>query len=201
VGQGQFGQPPAGQGSFGAPPYGQAPAGGQNAPASPPQGAPNYGGGFDRLGPQPGQPGQQGQPGPYGSPVYGQQQGDPGRRDGGQAPTGWAEPGQEPQPPAGKSKRGLIVTVIVVAVLIVVGVGAFVGWSLTNKTSDFTVGACVKQDGSDAVITDCAGGSGVFKIASIVDAENGCPDANQPSLVLTERVGGAKKWACLTPVS
>jgi hypothetical protein len=86
----------------------------------------------------------------------------------------------------------------VVAVLIVVGVGGFVGWSLTNKASDFVVDACVKQNGNDAVLTDC-NGAGVYKITTIVDAENGCPDANQPSLVLTQRVGGGKKWACLTP--
>ena len=35
---------------------------------------------------------------------------------------------------------------------------------------------------------------------NIVDTDSGCPDANQPSLVLTERVGGSKKWACLEPV-
>jgi hypothetical protein len=136
---------------------------------------------------------------PYGAPAYGQQPVEQGRPREGQGPGGWAEPGQE-QPPARKSKRGLIITFIAVAILIVVGVGGFVGWSLTNRGSDFTVGACVKQDGTDAVVTDC-GGAGVYKITTIVDAENGCPDANQPSLVLTERVGGAKKWACLAPSS
>ncbi len=200
VGQGQFGQPPAGQGSFGsAPAYGQPPAGAPTQlgqPAGP--GGPGGYGGYDR----PGTP-QQGGQGTYGSPVYGQPQGEQGRSRDGQPPAGpgsaaWAEPGQEP--PQRKSKRGLIITFISVAVLIVVGVGAFVGWSLTNQASDYAVGVCVKQSGNDAVVTECSGAD-VFRITSIVSSDSGCPDPNQPSLVLTERVGGSKKWACLEPVS
>lgn len=215
AGQGQFGQPPPGQGSFGAAPtYGQ-PAPGTPAPST---GTPGYsGGGYDRSGmaapmgqmgqqpmgqqPMGQQMGQQpmGQ-GSYGAPGYGQVPADQGRRDAGQPPAGgWAE-GEQQEPPPRKSRRGLIVAVIVVVVLVVVGVGGFVGWSLTNHTSDFKVGACVKQNGADAVVTDC-GGSGAYKITSIVETENGCPDANQPSLVLVERVGGGKKWACLAPSS
>ena len=198
--QAQFGQPPSGPGSFGQPaPYGQQPAGqgGAPAPSSPPAGSSGYAGaGYDRQAPI----GQQMGQAAYSAPVYGQSpdQGRP-RETAGQAPMGgWAESEQEVAPR--KSKRGLIISFIVVVILIVVGVGGFVGWSLTNRASDFTVGACVKQDGNDAVVTDCAG-AGVYKITSIADAENGCPDTNQPSLVLTARVGGGKKWACLAPAS
>jgi hypothetical protein len=125
--------------------------------------------------------------------VYGQP-GDPGRP---QPSAGWTEGEQEPPR---KSRRGLIITIIAAAILVVVGVGGYVGWSLTNNTSAFTEGVCVKQDGSDAVVTECSS-AGAYKIVSIVDAENGCTDANQPSLVLTERIGGGRKFACLAPAS
>jgi hypothetical protein len=131
----------------------------------------------------------------YGQPV-GQPGGQPGGPQGGQP--AWAE--SEPQAPVRKSRKGLIIALIVAAVVLVVGVGGYVGWSLTNRGSAFTVGACVKPDGGDAVVTDCST-SGAFKITNIVDTENGCTDPNQPSLVLTERVGGGHKWACLAPAA
>jgi hypothetical protein len=200
-GQGQFGQPPPGQGSFGAPPgYGQPPGqGGAPAPSGPPAGAPGYaGGGYDRQN-MPAPMGQQ--TGSYGAPAYGQPPANQGRaREGGQPSLGGRGDSEQEAAPR-KSRRGLIVTFIVVAVLIVVGIGGFVGWSLTNRPSAFTVGACVKKANTDAVVTDCSGTPGVYKITSIADAENGCPDANQPSLVLTQKVGGTKKWACLAPAS
>jgi len=80
----------------------------------------------------------------------------------------------------------------------VVGVGGYVGWSLTNRGATFAVGDCVKEDGGNAVATECSA-TGAYRITSIVDTENTCPDAKQPSLVLTERVGGARRYACLAP--
>jgi hypothetical protein len=199
-GQAPFGQPPPGQGSFGgAPGHGQPPPGqgGAPAPSGPQAGAPGYaGGGYDRQN-MPASMAQQ--MGSYGGPAYGQPPAEQGR-PGGQPPLGGRGDSEQEGAPR-KSKRGLIVTSIVVVVLIVVGIGAFVGWSLTNRGSAFVVDACVKKANNDAVVTNCSGDPGVYKITSIVDAENGCPDANQPSLVLTQRVGSSKKWACLAPAS
>ena len=125
----------------------------------------------------------------YSAPVYGQPQ-DQGRprETAGQAPVGgWAESDQEVAPR--KSKRGLIISFIVVVILIVVGVGGFVGWSLTNRASDFTVGACVKQDGNDAIVTDCASaGAGVYKITSIVGRREWL-HGHEPALAGAHRAG------------
>jgi hypothetical protein len=88
---------------------------------------------------------------------------------------------------------------IVLAVLVVVGIGGFVGLKLATQGSDaFAVGACVKQSGANATVVDC-GQSGAYRITSIVDTENGCPDPSQPSLVLT--TAGSRKYACLSPAS
>jgi hypothetical protein len=112
---------------------------------------------------------------------------------------GWSYE-ESPQPqPSRKSRRGLIIALVAAAVVVVVGVGGYVGWSLTNRTSQFTVGSCVRQDGGSAVSIDC-GTSGAYEITSIVETDGGCSDVNQPSLVLTE-IGGGKKYACLVPAS
>jgi hypothetical protein len=187
-GGGMFGQPPAANpagGSAGGPPpgttygapagqgYGSAPAG----YAPPPQGyAPERGSA----------PAAQ-----YGQGVYGSAAGDTGRG---------SEPEWPGQTPERKPKRGLIIALIVTAVLVVVGVGAYVGWSMKNSSSEFVEGACVQQRGGDAAIVDCSV-SGAYKIDSIVDTEGGCPDAGQPSLVLTPRGGGATRYGCLVPAS
>jgi hypothetical protein len=109
---------------------------------------------------------------------------------------GW--PSVEPQKQAG-SKRGLIIVLIALAIIIVVAVGGYVGWSLTMRGDAYTVGACVKQDGTGAAVVDC-GTSGAYKITSIQDTEGTCPDPAQPSLELTD-VGGARKYACLGPAT
>jgi hypothetical protein len=136
--------------------------------------------------------------GAYQPATYGQPASEHGQGQGGPVPTGgWPYPESKP-PPARKSRRGLIIVLIAVAVLVVVGIGGYVGWSLTNDTSQFTVGACVKQDGSSAVVVEC-GTDGAYEITSIVETEGGCPDADQPSLVLSEL--GGKKYACLAPAT
>jgi hypothetical protein len=98
-----------------------------------------------------------------------------------------------------KSRKGLIITLIVVAVVLVVAVGGYVGWSLTTRGSEFVVGACVKQSGTDAVVVDCST-AGAFKITSIQDNESACTDPNQPTIVLTGPIGN-RKYACLAPAS
>jgi hypothetical protein len=137
--------------------------------------------------------------GSFGQPSYGQPSPppEPARPGKGVPPGGWPYVGQVEAPPR-KSRKGLIIALVVAAVLVVVGIGGYVGWSLTNQTSAFTVGACVKQDGSAGVIVDCST-SGAFRITSIEDSVTACPDANQPSLVLTGGVGGSRKYACLAP--
>jgi hypothetical protein len=177
-------QPSAPQAQFNSAPapatYGAPPA------SSPPQ--PQYGGSYDRPAPM-------GQGG-YSPGMYGQPAADPGQAGRG-IQASWPEP-EQAKP---KSRRGLIITLIIAAVVVVVGIGGYVGWSLTNRGSDFKAGACVKQSGTDSVVlADCTA-AGAYKITNIVDTENGCPDANQPTLVLTERVGGNRRWACLTPAA
>jgi len=136
-----------------------------------------------------GGPGQS--PGTYGQPSYGPPP-DQGRpRD-----EGWS--GGESEPPKRKSKRGLIIGLIAAVIVVVVGVGGYVGWSLTKGSSDFAVGTCVKQNGSAGLVVDC-GTEGAFKITSIEDAVGKCPDANQPTLKLTEGIGGSTRYACLSP--
>jgi hypothetical protein len=122
--------------------------------------------------------------------VYGGDQGRPAEPD-------WSPPSVAPER---KPRRGLIIALIVTAVVVVVAVGAYVGWSMKNGTSAFTIGACVQQQGTDAAVVDCST-SGAYEIKSIVDVENGCPDANQPSLVLTDANGGHKQYACLAPAA
>jgi hypothetical protein len=131
-------------------------------------------------------------------PAYGQQPAPPVRETSGPPTGGWpyveGQPGEER-----KSRKGLIIALIVVAVVIVVGVGGFVGWSLTTRGSEFVVGACVKQAGTDAVVVDCST-SGAFRITSIEDTEGTCPDANQPTVVLTGPIGN-RRYACLAPAA
>jgi hypothetical protein len=98
-----------------------------------------------------------------------------------------------------KSRKGLIITLIVAAVVIVVAVGAYVGWSLTTRGSEFVVGACVKQSGTDAVVVDCST-EGAFRITAIEDNESACTDPSQPTVVLTGPIGN-RRYACLAPAS
>jgi hypothetical protein len=174
---GVYGTPAGGAQTYGQPPaqtYGQPSGGGQQ-----------FGGGQYGSGNAPAQyPQTFGQPEP--------------RRDAMAQPSGgW--PSVEPSQKAPGPRRGLIIVLITLAILVVVGVGGYVGWSLTMRGDAYTVGACVKQDGGGATVVDC-GTSGAFKIASIQDTEGTCPDPAQPSLELTE-VGGAKKFACLVPAT
>jgi hypothetical protein len=173
---GVYGTPGGGGQTYGQPPaqnYGQPAGGGQ------------YGGG---------QYGSSSAPAPY-QQTFGQPE---PRRDAMSQPSGgW--PSVEPTQKAPGPRRGLIIVLITLAILVVVGVGGYVGWSLTMRGDAYKAGSCVKQDGTGAAIVDC-GTSGAFKITSIQDTEGACPDPGQPSLELTE-AGGAKKYACLAPAT
>jgi len=189
-----FGSPLAGQSTFGSAP---APAGLGQFGAAPPAallGQPGYGGeGPDR--PAVAMPMGQGS---YASAGPGQPNVDLGWSPpaGATSVAGWT--GEPEAPSAPRSSRGRIIALIVIMVLFVVGVGAFVGWNLTHHASAFTVGACVQQSGSDGLVTDCST-PGSYRIVDLIDTDT-CAD-NQPSLVLTDRVGGGKKWACLVPAN
>jgi hypothetical protein len=128
-------------------------------------------------------------PGGHGGP------GGPGA-PGGPGSDAWAYEAAEPQR---KSRRGLIITLVTVAVLVVVGVGGYVGLSLTRSDSTFAVNDCVKQEGSDGVKVECST-EGAYRITEIVTTDNTCPDLSQPTLLITES-GGTRKYACLAPAA
>jgi hypothetical protein len=100
--------------------------------------------------------------------------------------------------PAKKSRRGVTVAVIAVAVLIVVAVGGYVGLKLATKGTQFTVGACVKQDGTNATVVDCTT-AGAFVITKLADSEGQCPDPGQPWITLTDQNNKTTSVACLRP--
>ena len=83
--------------------------------------------------------------------------------------------------------------------LVVVGVGGYVGWRMTSSTTTFAVNDCVKQDGNDGVKVECTT-EGSFRITQITPNDNACPDATQPSLLITKR-GGGREYACLAPAN
>lgn len=109
---------------------------------------------------------------------------------------GWPYVEGAPEAPK-KSRKGVTIAVIAVAVLVVVAVGGYVGLKLATNNNQFVVGACVKQ-GSDnsATVVDCST-AGAYRITKVVDSETGCGDASQPSVVLREN--NATRYACLAP--
>jgi hypothetical protein len=204
---GQAGPPaPAGQqfGSAPAPTYGQpaqgfgqpghAPAFGSGPAFQPGQGGPG-GGPSNMGGGQFGQPnqGHGGPPPGFNPPSYNQgYQGDQERG---------RDYDDEPAAASGKGpKRGLIIAALIAAVLIVVvGIGGFVGYKLTNRSADYAVGSCVLKDDNSAKVVDCST-SGAYKITSLEDAVSKCPDIFQPSLDL-QSAPAEHRYACLAPMA
>jgi len=176
-----MGAPPA-QGQYGAPHQGQGQGGGMGQ------------GGM-------GQGGSMGQGGGYPPPGYpmGQDPGRGGRGGEKMAPTGGWPYVEQPPEPRRKSKRWLLVSLIVVAAVILIGGAGAIGYTLLARPSAYKVGACVKQQGDGAVVVDC-GTSGAFQIVSLVDSEDRCPDPTQPSVELTGG-GRARQVACLKPAA
>jgi hypothetical protein len=101
--------------------------------------------------------------------------------------------------PQRKPRRGLIVALIVTAILVVVAVGGYVGISLKRGDTDYSVGKCVQQNGSKATVVDCSV-DGAYRIVSTVDTEDGCTDAKQPSLAVTDPAGSTT-YRCLVPAT
>jgi hypothetical protein len=134
---------------------------------------------------------------------YGQQYGQPapdsGRPHSSQPTGGWPYVESAPTPPPRKTRKGLIIGLIVAAVVLVVGIGGYVGWSLTTQGSEFEVGTCVTQEGNAATVVDC-GTEGAFRITAIEDTDATCPDPNQPTLLLTGPMG-SRSYACLEPTT
>jgi hypothetical protein len=181
-----FGQPAAPT-NFGQPPQGAA-FGQSHAPA------------FQSASSGPGQYGQA-SPGPGGPP--------PGFNAGGYNQTFQAEPergreqnwsDEEPSPSSGRGqKRILIIAAIAAVLLVVVGIGGFVGYKLTNRSADYAVGTCVLKDDTSAKVVDCNTG-GAYKITSLEDAVSKCPDIFQPSLALPS-APAEHRYACLAPMA
>jgi hypothetical protein len=86
----------------------------------------------------------------------------------------------------------------IVAVLVVAGVGAYVGLS-TKKGPSYDVGLCVVQRGTEAELVGC-NTDGAYQIVSTVSSQNECADAEQPWLEITESTG-AKTFRCLAPAN
>src|SRR5262249_27251302 len=122
----------------------------------------------------------------------------PRQRGGKGAPTGGWPYVEQPAEPAKKSRRGVTIGVIIVAILVVVGVGGYVGLKLAAKGNQVTVGACVKQDGAKATVVDCST-AGAFVITKVVDGDGQCPDPGQPSVTLTDQDNKTTSVACLRP--
>jgi hypothetical protein len=87
----------------------------------------------------------------------------------------------------------------VTAILVVVAVGGYVGLSMKRGDTDYSVGKCVQQDGTRATVVDCST-EGAFRITSTVDNADGCTDANQPSLAVTDATGRTS-YRCLVPAA
>ncbi|MEV0565820.1 hypothetical protein [Dactylosporangium sp. NPDC050588] len=107
-----------------------------------------------------------------------------------------------PTPPTEKkSKRGLImglVVVVVVFLLAVAGTGIVVALNNADSTS-FAVNSCVKQDGNSAKKASCSD-KDAFTIVQKVEKPESCSDASQPYVVLQHK-GQKDEVLCLRPTS
>jgi hypothetical protein len=123
-------------------------------------------------------------------------------------------PGQEPppnvalgplpgsdEPPPRKSRKALVVSLVIVAVvflLAVAGTGVVVA---LNNAGDgtFAVNSCVKRNGDQAVKASCSE-SGAFTVVSKQAKQEDCPDPNQPFIVLQHK-GSDDQVLCLRPAN
>jgi flagellar basal body-associated protein FliL len=112
----------------------------------------------------------------------------------------FAAPAPDPNlPPPRKSRRALILSLVIVAVvflLAVAGTGVVVFLNNAGDTT-FPVNSCVKQNGGEAVKTSCSS-SDAFTVVSKVDRQEDCPDQNQPFIVVQHK-GAKDQVLCLRP--
>jgi flagellar basal body-associated protein FliL len=102
--------------------------------------------------------------------------------------------------PSAKSKRGLIIGIVVAAMVVLALAGAGVTWLLSKSggsASDFAVNSCVKKSDAEAVSVSCST-DGAYQIVSKVETVDKCPDRNQPFVVLRE-TGKPDQVLCLKP--
>jgi len=180
---GGFGQPGGG--------YGGGQPGGYGAAPPYPQQPGQYGGDPGQYGAE---PGRYGDPTQYHDPTqYGERGPEAGRFG-----SLRYEEGPGGAPPERKSRRGLIIGVVVavVAVLVLGAVGFFFLVS-SNSGSNFAVNSCVRRSGDKAESVTCST-SGSFKIVSKVGSPSQCPDQQQPYVVLQEK-GKSDQVLCLKP--
>jgi hypothetical protein len=195
---GNAGNPPT---TYGTPAGGRAPN-----PAGTYGGGGPYGTPYGERDAPPGGPGQYREPGPYREPG---QYGEPGPYgESGQydrpEPSRFGglryddEPGPDGAAPA-KSKRGLIIGVVVAAVVVLVLAAVGVTYFMSSQSSGnaFAVGSCVQKSGDRAVGAGCST-SGAYQILSKVDSPSKCPDPTQPYVILQEQ-GKPDQVLCLKP--
>ena len=98
-----------------------------------------------------------------------------------------------------KSKRGLIIGVVIAAVLVLAlaGTGVFLLLNKTSKSASFAVNSCVKKSDDKAIAASCTE-TGSYQIVSKVDSVDKCPDKGQPYVVLQES-GKPDQVLCLKP--
>jgi hypothetical protein len=120
----------------------------------------------------------------------------PGPEPGRFANLRYDDPVVEPRP---KSKRGLIIGIVVAAVVVLAlaGAGVFMFLNKTSNTATFAVNSCVKKSDDKAVAVSCTE-TGAYQIVSKVDTVDKCPDKGQPYVVLSES-GKSEQVLCLKP--
>lgn len=185
-----------------APPgvYGGGSAGGfGSAPMSPPPpSAPGAASSGRASVPGPGVPTYS--PGTYGTPagsaVPAPPPAYPGPEPGRFANLRYDDPAIEAPP---KSRRGLIIGIVVAAVVVLAlaGGGIFMFLNKTSTNASFAVNSCVKKSDDKAVAVACTE-NGAYQIVSKVDTIDKCPDKGQPYVVLSES-GKSDQVLCLKP--
>jgi hypothetical protein len=98
-----------------------------------------------------------------------------------------------------KSKRGLIIGVVIAAVVLLglAGAGVFLFLNKTSTNASFAVNSCVKKADDKAVAAACTE-TGAYQIVAKVDTVDKCPDKGQPYVVLQES-GKPDQVLCLKP--
>jgi hypothetical protein len=100
-----------------------------------------------------------------------------------------------------KSKRGLIIGVVIAAILVLAlaGAGVFVVLNKTSNSSGFAVNSCVKKADKQAIAVSCTE-TGAYQIVAKVPSVDKCPDSGkgQPYVVLQES-GKPDQVLCLKP--